>query len=324
MDAFAGLTFASPERLWLLVFAVPLLLTFVRQEKVRRDAADRFVSERMRGLSNGIRSVRPYVLSFAVVAAILAAAGPRLGVELREAPVVESSTVIVLDLSASMDVRDLGASRLTAGKALARRIISGSPGRVGLIVYEGTAEVVAPLTDDHAAVVTLLDSLQTGELAEAGSDLSRAIEAALELAATGGTRSTDVVIISDGEHRGKPWDEQLAIARTRGLRISAIVLGTAEGGPVPDDGGGELVDENGDAVVSAASTEPLATIARECGGSSWVNPFGEDALASLQRDVGDFAGSDRFDRIPVERYQWPLGASVVLLLVSMVLNRGAQ
>jgi Ca-activated chloride channel homolog len=324
MDALAGLTFAAPERLWLLALVVPLFLLLVRQEGIRRDAADRFVSERMRGVSNGIRAVRPHVLSACAVLALLAAAGPRLGIELREAPAVESSTVIVLDLSASMDVRDLGASRLTAAKALARRIIAGASGRVGLIVYEGTAEVVAPLTDDHAAVVALLDSLQAGELAEAGSDLSKAIEAALELAATGGTRSTDAVILSDGEHRGRDWDEQLAIARTRGLRISAIILGTSEGGPVPDGRGGDLVDESGTAVVSRAATEPLATIARECGGQSWVNPFGEDALASLRRDVGEFSGSDRFDRVPMERYQWPLGASVLLLLVSMVVNRGAQ
>jgi Ca-activated chloride channel family protein len=324
MDAASGLTFAYPERLWLALLAVPLFLLLVRQESVRRTAADRFISERMRGLSNGLRSVRPYIIIGAVVAGVLAAAGPQLGFELREAPTVEANTLIVLDLSASMDVRDVGASRLVAGKALARRIIDRSPGRVGLVVYEGTAEVIAPLTDDHSAVVTLLDSLRTGELAEAGSDLSKAIEVALALAETGGTRSTEAVIISDGEHRGRAWDEQLAIARTRGLRISAIVIGTSDGGGVPDGSGGELADEEGNLIVSRASTEPLATIADECGGTLWINPFGEETLLSLQRDFGEFTGSDRFDRIPKERYQWPLGVSVLLFLVSLVANRGAQ
>jgi len=324
MDALAGLTFATPERLWLLALVVALFLLLFRQEAVRRDAADRFVSERMRGISNGIRVVRPYVIALALASAVIASAGPRYGVELREAPTIEANTVIALDLSASMEVRDVGASRLAAGKALARRIIEQAPGRVGLVVYEGSAEVIAPLTDDSSAIVALLDSLQAGELAEAGSDVSRAIETALELAETGGTRSTDVVIISDGEHRGRDWDEQLSIARTRGLRISAIILGTSEGGPVPDGGGGTLKDEDGNDAVSTASTEPLATIARECGGSLWINPFGESTLLTIQGDVGEFTGSDRFDRIPVERYQWPLGASVMLILSALVLNRGAQ
>lgn len=324
MDAFAGLTFAAAERLWLLVLVVPLFLLLVRQESVRRDDADRFVSERVRGLSNGLRPARPYLITLALLTAVVAASGPRLGTELREAPTVEANTVIALDLSASMDVNDLGASRLAAGKALARRIIERAPGRVGLVVYEGAAEVIAPLTDDQAAVVALLDSLQTGELAEAGSDLSKAIETSLELAGTVGTRSTDIVIISDGEHRGRAWDEQLAIARTRGLRISAIVLGTSDGGVVPDGWGGELKDEEGNLAVSRASSEPLETITRECGGTFWVNPFGEDSLAALQRDVGEFTGSDRFDQIPVERYQWPLGLSVMFLFVSIVMNKGAQ
>ena len=264
------------------------------------------------------------MILLALALTVVASAGPRYGIELREAPTVEANTIVVVDLSASMEVRDVGASRLAAGKALARRIIDQSPGRVGLVVYEGSAEVIAPLTDDGAAVNALLDSLQTGELAEAGSDVSRAIEAALELAETGGTRSTEVVIISDGEHRGRDWDEQLSIARTRGLRISAIVLGTPEGGPVPDGRGGELTDDDGNRVVSVASSEPLATITRECGGTLWINPFGESTLLTLQGDVGEFTGSDRFDRIPVERFQWPLGASVFLLLCAMVAYRGAQ
>lgn len=324
MDAPVGLTFAAAERLWLLALVVPLFFLLLRQEAARRDAADRFVSERMRGISNGIRSVRPYILFVALSLCVVAAAGPRLGVELREAPTIESNTIIALDLSSSMEVLDVGTSRLAAGKALARRIIAQSPGRVGLIVYEGTAEVVAPLTDDAAAVTALLDTLETGELAEAGSDVSRAIETALALAETGGTRSTDFVVISDGEHRGRKWDEQLAIARTRGLRISAIIVGTEAGGPVPDGRGGALVDEAGNQAFSAASVEPLATIAKECGGTLWVNPFGEPTLLTMQRDVGEFEGSDRFDRIPVERYQWPLGASALLFLVAMVANRGAQ
>ncbi len=324
MDAFAGLTFSSAERLWLLVLLVPFGVLLLRQESTRRGVADRFVSERMRGLSNGIRVVRPYIVVLAVAGVVVAAAGPQLGIELREAPTIEANTIVALDLSVSMDVRDIGASRLAAGKALARRIFERSPGRVGLVVYEGNAEVIAPLTDDQSAVVALLDSLQAGELAEAGSDLSKALEVVLELAETGGTRATEVVVISDGEHRGRPWDEQLAIARTRGLRVSAIVLGTSGGGPVPDGRGGDLTDDAGERVISRASTEPLATVVNDCGGTLWVNPFGEETLVEVQRRVGEFTGGDRFDRIPKERYQWPLGASLIFVFLSMVVNRGSE
>lgn len=239
-------------------------------------------------------------------------------------PVFESSTVLVLDLSASMEVRDLGASRFSAAKALAGRILERATGRVGLIVYEGSAEIVAPLTEDHAAVDSLVQSLQTGELDEAGSDVSLALEAALDLASKGGNRSTEVVFISDGEHRGRPWDEQLAIARSRGVRVSAILLGTPEGGPIPVGDDKSLLDDNGSVVISRTSSEPLKTIVEDCGGEVWVNPFGEETLEHLQQNVGKFSGGERFESTPVERYQWPLGASLLLFLASAVVNRGAE
>ena len=34
--------------------------------------------------------------------------------------------------------------------------------------------------------------------------------------------------------------------------------------------------------------------------------------------------SGRVERIPVERYQWPAGAALLLVLGAMVVNRGAE
>ena len=65
MVSLAGLEFARPIVLWGLV-AVPLLAVFlVVREKLRRKLANRFVSERLRGVWNPARPLRPFALSIA-------------------------------------------------------------------------------------------------------------------------------------------------------------------------------------------------------------------------------------------------------------------
>ncbi|MGK2858883.1 MAG: VWA domain-containing protein [Thermoanaerobaculia bacterium] len=325
MDALAGLTFAEPQRLWLLVAAPAVAMLLVARERVRAERAERFVSARVRGNSNGLRAARPWLLALALLLGVAAAAGPRLGEQVRELPAIESNLVIALDLSQSMDARDAGTSRLSAAKAIARRLIESSDARVGLIVFEATAETVSPLTEDQAAVATLIDSLDTGELPEAGSDFAKAIDEAIELAKSVGDRAVDVVILSDGEHRGRRWEESLGVARARGLRVSAVVVGSGEGAPIPlERGGGYLEDASGKQIVTRASDEPLRTIAAECGGRFWSNPSEPITAGALMEAATAKSRSGRVERLPVERYQWPLGAAFMLFLGAMIVNRGAE
>ncbi|MBI2213612.1 MAG: VWA domain-containing protein [Acidobacteria bacterium] len=324
MDAFGGLSFAEPQRLWLLVAAPAVAMLLVAAERRRAAAAELFVSTRVRGSSNGLRPLRPWLLVVALTLGVAASAGPRFGDELRELPAIESNLVVALDLSQSMDARDAGTSRLSAAKAIARGLTESSDARVGLIVFESTAETVSPLTEDHAAVATLIDSLETGELAESGSDFAKAIDESIELAKSVGDRAVDVVIISDGEHRGGRWEESLGVARARGLRISAVVVGTSQGAAIPAEDGASLEDASGNVVKTRASEEPLRTIAKECGGRFWANPSEPVTAQLVVAAEAANAGKGRVERIPIERYQWPLGAAFVLFLAGMVVNRGAE
>ncbi|MFA6956674.1 MAG: VWA domain-containing protein [Thermoanaerobaculia bacterium] len=324
MDALAGVTFAEPQRLWLLVAAPAAAMLLVAAERQRAAAAERLVSARVRGRSNGLRPFRPWLVLLALVCGILASTGPRYGVELRELPAIESNLVVALDLSQSMDARDAGTSRLSAAKAIARKLIESSDARVGLIVFEQTAETASPLTEDHAAVATLIDSLETGELAESGSDFAKAIDESIELAKSVGDRAVDVVIISDGEHRGKSWEDSLGVARARGLRISAVVVGGSDGAPIPLADGTNLRDESGVTVRTRASEEPLRTIAKECGGHFWANPSEPVTAQMVVAAEAAKASKGRVESIPIERYQWPLGAAFCLFLAGMVANRGAE
>jgi len=317
------MTFRAPQLLWLALLVPLALVFFVARERRRLRIARRFVSERLRGVANPLRGLRPWLAALALLGCVIALAGPEAGFRVVPIEQRESNRVIVIDVSLSMDARDVGTSRLEAAKAIAKRIIEAQSGRVGLVIFESAAEVVSPLTSDGDAVEALLDSIQAGEVSNPGSDLSAALNAALRLAGGDPAQRGDIVLISDGEDQSSRLDDAIAKLAQRGVPVSTILVGTAGGSTIPrTEGGGVLVDDNGQVVTTYAHPEALQKIARATGGTFYANPFGEHALDSLAATGGTL--KQKNVRVPIERYQWPLAFACVALFLGSLANRGAE
>lgn len=313
------LSFRQPEWLWLLVAAPVALLFLIGRERRRRSLADRFVSESLRSGSRLVRSMRPFGLAIALGLGVLGLAGPRWGHETAEVRGNSANRVILLDASNSMLAEDVGTSRLTAAKAIARRIIESHEGRIGMVVFEGTAQIVSPLTTDRDAVLTLLDSIEAGESGEPGSNLSAAIREGLRLVDVRSGEATDFVLISDGEERGGDGEEAAQEAAARKIAIRTVTIGTAAGAAI------SLHDEKGNPVITRADASVLAEIARASGGRAYVNPFGADAARDLSSGYarGRTAAPEKVS-IPIERFQWPLGTALALFFLASLAHRGAE
>src|SRR5919198_4728694 len=99
-------------------------------------------AEALRAPARRTRLVRAFVglLLAGIVAAALWAA-PRAGSSPRDDAAARASTVVVLDLSASVDT-----ARLAIGRALVRIIREvGARGRVGLVIFSDSAEEALPV-----------------------------------------------------------------------------------------------------------------------------------------------------------------------------------
>lgn len=316
------MSFRALPVLWLLAM-IPFALWFlVVRERTRQRVARRFASERMRGLSNPARVLRPWLLGLALAAGILALAGPLAGFTLVPITTREANRVLVIDVSNSMGAQDIGSSRLTAAKAVARRIADAHQGRIALIVFEAQPQIVSPLTSDTDAVSALLETLQTGEVGQPGSDLGTAILAALRLLEGDLAQKADVIVLSDGEDQGVRVAEAMQRAKARGVEVSTIVIGSAAGGTIPTQNG-PLRDSRGEVVTTYARAEVLRDVARGTGGRALDNPFGERALDGLLRGDG-VAARQTHVRVPVDRYQWPLAMAFVFVLCGSLLHRGAE
>jgi Ca-activated chloride channel homolog len=316
------MSFRNVTMLWTIA-AVPLALIFLLiRERARTRIARRFASERLRGVANGARALRPWLLGLGIAASLLALAGPYAGFTLVPIVAREANRVIVMDVSHSMAAQDVGTSRLSAAKALAVRLARAQEGRIALVVFESQAEVVSPLTTDGEAVAALIDTLQPGELGAPGSDIGSAMIAALRLVEGDVEQKADLVVISDGEDQGSRLPEAVQRAKSRGLQVSTIVVGNSSGSTIPTDRG-PLRDAAGEVVTTYARGDVLGDIARATGGKFLENPFADRALDPL---LGSGAATRRetHARVPVDRYQWPLALAFFAFLGGSLLHRGAE
>jgi Ca-activated chloride channel family protein len=317
------MSFRENALLWFLAALPVAAWLLISAETVRRRVARRFVSERLRGVSVPARVLRPWLLAAALALAVVAVAGPRAGFQVVPITARETNRVLAIDVSNSMAAEDVGTSRLSAARAIATQLAAAQQGRIAVVVFEASAAVVSPLTTDSEAVISLIETLQPGEVGEPGSDLGGAVLAALRLVERDPAQKADIVILSDGEDQKGRAGEAIARAKERGVRISAILLGTAAGGTIPTPAG-PLRDDSGQIVTTRAEAAVLSELVRGTGGLLLENPFAQNALDPLLH--GDAAGTAREieARIPIERYQWPLGAALLLFLAASLLNRGAE
>jgi Ca-activated chloride channel family protein len=254
--------------------------------------------------------------------ALVALARPQLGE--RQADLVRTGrdVLVLLDLSRSMLVTDAGGTRLAAAKRIAWDLAERAPGdRVGLVVFGGSAFLQLPLTSDRGALRLFLDEATPDDLGDPATDLSAALVTAVrtfEHEGDEGRRA--VVVLSDGESGEGDMEDAAGELRRLGLPVFAVGVGTVAGGPVPADSSEapEKYHRNhiGQIVVSRLEEGDLKAAARTSGGAfaHWDRPSEMRGLEIGLDGVRPRVLSARQAAERADRFQWPLGIAVVLLI----------
>jgi len=193
----------------------------------------------------------------------------------------QSSLVVILDLSQSVNATDIKPSRLARAKLELLDILkTRKTGQTALIVYAADAFVVTPLTDDNATIANLVPSLETDMMPAQGSRLSIALAKSLSLFEQAGVLSGDILLITDGIHSR----DESAIKKisSQGHRLSIFGIGTPTGSPIPV-AGGFLKDSNGAIVIPRLDVAKLQTYALE----------GNGLYTSIQADDSDIEKLNR-------------------------------
>jgi Ca-activated chloride channel family protein len=322
----------SFERAWVLnaLWLLPLVVAlFWWSEQRRKSAIGRIVAPKLRALLAGTASpLRRWFRSFCVIAAlgllVAALAGPRLGYDTLEVPHRGRDVIIAVDVSRSMLATDVAPTRLDRAKLLAEDLIGelGSD-RIGLVAFAGSAFLQAPLTLDHGAVLTALDELDTNVIPKGGTNLAAAIAAAEDAFGKAEGFSRAVIVISDGEELSADGLAAAKQAAEQGVRIFTVGVGSPEGSEIPDGSGEFIRDPSTRKIVNSKLDEARMTEIAEVTGGFYTRLDDNAATLIANEGVGKMEEADitaNSSRRPIERYQWPLGAAIGLLMLQALVG----
>jgi len=326
---------ARPEWLWLLLAApaVAGLAAWCWWRRLR--AAALWAS---RGLWNRVfpshaprrMTASVVFLGLGIAGVALALSQPRWGTSTQQVERRGVDLVFVLDTSLSMATRDVMPSRLWVGQTLIRSLVQALPGnRVALVQAEGDGVVMVPLTLDAAVIDLLLDAVQAGSLPTPGTKLAAALNKALALFPEGAEKHRVLVLVSDGEDHGSDLQQIAGRLSDSGTVLHAIGIGTPEGKPLelpPSKAGGPLEykrDEAGKVVVSRLEETNLESLTRATGGlylRATNAAANAEPIASRILDMERRRFSAETINALEERYQWPIGLSIVALCLFLLLS----
>lgn len=258
----------------------------------------------------------------------VAAARPQQLGEIVQPPQTSRSLMLALDLSGSMDERDIElngrvVTRLTAAKAVIADFLERRRGdRVGLIVFGDRAYALTPLTRDLDTVREQLDGTVAG-LAGRATAIGDAIALGTKRLQAQPAEQRLLILLTDGISNAGALDppKAAAIARDAGVRIHTIAFGGYGAGlsvfglPIRMPSTADTTDEEG-----------LRRIAELTGGRAYV-------ARDADQLKGIYAEIDRLEpvKLPgqrlrprIERYPWPLAGAVACALLALLLRRGGK
>lgn len=242
---------------------------------------------------------------------LLAASGPYWVEPPREKRVPARDLLLALDISQSMETRDLPGSdgkpreRLEAARAALADFIARRPGdRLGLVVFANGAYLAAPFTLDHGLLLEALAQMHTG-MAGPRTMIGDAIGLGLKLFERSRAPAKVMILLSDGADTGSriPPETAARLARERGVTVHTIAIGQP----------GNAADK-----VDVASLQAIAT-----------TTGGHHALASRLPEL--HAVYARLDALEAQNhtrlthrarhslYHWPLAAALAVFLFGQCL-----
>jgi len=329
------MNFGAPEWLWGLLVVPLLVALFLRAERRGLRLLQEFVSARLlpqlAGTVNRPRRIIKFGLQLLGLSlAIISLAQPRWGYTFQDVKRKGLDLLIAVDTSRSMLSNDVQPNRLERVKLAIQDLINELQGdRVGLIAFAGRAFLQAPLTIDYDAVVEAINDLDTKTIPEGGTNISSAIALATQSFGKSATGNRALIIFTDGEESETSGDavavKMAKEAADAGVRIFTVGVGTLEGSLIP------ITDENGETAFvkesagqvhkSRLGEKGLREVAQGTGGfyihlesgPRTMQQVQTEGLAKMQAAEMDA----RLSRRPIERYEWPLGAALIALALSI-------
>jgi Ca-activated chloride channel family protein len=223
-----------------------------------------------------------------------------------DVPRDQGSIMLAVDVSGSMASDDVSPYRLRAAQDAAIRFAQKVPRQfqVGLVAFNGQANVLLPPSTDRDAFKRAVDSLVADGATASGEAIISSLDAlrSTQPQNTGKLQEARILLLSDGANTvGTMPQDAAAEAKAAGVPVYTVALGTAEG-QLPD---GRRVPPD---------PESLAAVAEITGGQAFESQDA-DSLSQVYDNLGTFLGTRQ---VMGEVSSWPAGIAALLLILAGV------
>lgn len=309
---------------WLALAPLPLALWMLARNGNGRAALARLADAALLPhLVSNTGARRRVALGLVVLAWLLAVAalsGPAWQKAATPLYVNGAARVVVLSLSDDMLAQDMQPDRMTRARFAVRDLLNDAgDARMALVAYAGAAFTVAPLTDDKNTILNLLQALKPDVMPVPGNDAAAGIRQGIELLQQAHAKAGEIVLVTDTADDAAV--AQAKAARTKGIRLDVLGVGTNEGAPVPQAGGG-FASGSGGTLMARRDDAALRAVA-DAGGRRYAVLQADGAgAAAFGVPVAEAGNASRAERAQLWRDGGIWLLPVLLVLAALAFRRG--
>lgn len=322
--------FANKEYFLLLLLLLPYVLWYFpyrrRSEPAMRMSDTHAYMDAPRSWRMRIVGLPMVLRCLVFVLVVLALARPQTRNSWGHRTVEGIDIMLAMDVSTSMLAEDLKPNRIEAAKDVAAEFISGRPDdNIGLTIFAGEAFTQCPLTTDHGSLLSLLHNVRTDiaarGLIQDGTAVGMGLANAVSRLKGSKAKSKVVILLTDGSNNMGDISPLTAaqIARSLGIRVYTIGVGTNKVAPYPMPVGGTVQYVNMPVEIDTRTLTQISAMTE----GNFYRATNNRELKQIYRDIDQLEKTKmnvtHFSK-RYEAYQPFALAAVVCLLLELLLR----
>lgn len=273
--------------------------------------------------------IKLIIRSIYFVLILICLLAPSFGDVKKEIQSIGKDIYILVDLSSSMNVKDVQPSRLEKLKFELKKIADAfNSDRLGIIIFSSEAFVQCPLTFDQNALNLFIETLSTSLVPSAGTDFAPALEMAIKRFENAtdenstNSKSRIVILVSDGEDFGEETENLADDLDRAAIKLFTLGIGTEAGGKVPFENGYKR-DEDGKTVISKLNVKALRKLASTTDGKYYEISDKRYDVMKLINDINKIEGELRDVKTvdaSANKYFYFLFVALVFVLLDVLIT----
>ncbi len=235
--------------------------------------------------------------------------------------------VIALDVSQSMASMDEMPSRIARAASEIRKLAEELDDvRIALVIFSGSSRLASPLTLDREFLMNRLpDNVWSSTDIIPGTQLSDMVKLMVSALPEMDLEASLGIIFSDGGFHDYATESAIEEANRYGMNLITVGVGGPIEVPIPNEGGGLLIDAEGDTVRTLLEEGSLRELAERTGGV-YVPLSGIEDLISIVKAFLEHISAENSElatggSTTTRRYQYFLAPALLLFTFAIILER---